>query len=116
MEVESAAALEGALLTHDVLRDEIDVVHHADGIAEDVPVDLLHQKLPDFLPVIESRVIGRVDMAVGDEPVEDQFPGQSKLSADVDEFFFDSCVILQDFHHQFYAFQSVFACAKTCIL
>ena len=112
MEVESAAALERALLAHDVLCDEIDVVHHADGVAEDIPVDLLHEELPYFLPVIECHIISCVDMAVGDEPVEDQIPGQTKLSANVSKFFFDSCVILQDFHHQFYAFQSVFCTRK----
>ena len=90
VEVEPAPALQRALLFHDVLGYEVDIVHHADRVAEDIPVDLLHQKLPDLLAVVQCDVIGRVDVAVGDQPVEDQLPGKTELSAYVGELFLDS--------------------------
>ena len=93
----------------EIVADTSILAKHADISLFVIRVGLMEL---DFLPVIECHIISCVDMAVGDEPVEDQVPGQTKLSANVSKFFFDSCVILQDFHHQFYAFQSVFCTRK----
>ena len=85
VEVQAAATLHGLLLGHDVLRDEVDVVHHADRLAEDIGVDLLHEVLLDLPPVVERDVVGGVDMSGRDPAGQKDLAGDAKLLAEIGE-------------------------------